>query len=213
MTRAQVVRFAGLIFLAFILVGCGSSPTKKISSKAQNRCDIRCVFKENPKWRREAEKSAKLWGTSVPVIMAIIYKESTFKQHARPINKQKKHSKRGKKADKSSRHNGHGKYLSSAYGYAQALTGTWDHYRRETGRKMARRNSFADCAHFIGWYSAESYKRCGIRKNDAYHLYLAYHEGHEGFNRRMYKKNKDVMTSARTVSTQAKIFDKQLKKK
>ena len=41
---------------------------------------------------------------------------------------------------------------SSAYGYAQALEGTWDDYRKDTGRRGADRDDFADSSDFIGWY-------------------------------------------------------------
>jgi hypothetical protein len=40
---------------------------------------------------------------------------------------------------------------------------------------------------FIGWYNRQSYQRSNIALNDSYHLYLAYHEGHGGFNRRSFK--------------------------
>src|SRR3546814_8971202 len=41
------------------------------------------------------------------------------------------------------------KRQSSAYGYAQALDGTWLEYQRSTGRWSARRSDFGDAIHFV----------------------------------------------------------------
>ena len=69
---------------------------------------------------------------------------------------------------------------SSAYGYAQAIDGTWDWYRTERARPGARRNRFADAADFIGWYMSKSRDILGLSSNDLEEHYLAYHEGHGG---------------------------------
>jgi hypothetical protein len=75
---------------------------------------------------------------------------------------------------------------STAYGYSQALDTTWDFYRQDSGNHGADRDDFGDAIDFVGWYNYKSRKYCGIKPNDAYHLYLAYHEGHGGFNRRTF---------------------------
>lgn len=72
---------------------------------------------------------------------------------------------------------------SSAYGYAQALDGTWSRYQRATGHWSARRTNFADAINFIGWYHAQSHLQNGIALNDTYNLYMAYYVGHDGCNR------------------------------
>ena len=75
---------------------------------------------------------------------------------------------------------------SSAYGYAQALDGTWDDYRRATGRWGAKRDRIRDATDFMGWYMHETTERLGIAKHDARNQYLAYHEGRTGYARGSY---------------------------
>jgi hypothetical protein len=99
---------------------------------------------------------------------------------------------------------------SSAYGYAQALDETWDKYKQETGNWGADRDNFADSIDFIGWYCNLSRKLCGISPNDAYSLYLAYHEGHNGFKRKTYKRKKWLQQVAGKVQRRAKTYTRQL---
>ena len=99
---------------------------------------------------------------------------------------------------------------SSAYGFAQALDGTWDWYRQETGNRFSRRSSFSDAVDFMGWYMDKSYKRNGISKSDAYNQYLAYHEGHTGFKRGTYRKKEWLMRVARAVQKKAVSYSSQL---
>ena len=49
-----------------------------------------------------------------------------------------------------------GRRPSSAHGYAQALTGTWDEYERARGESGADRNEFSDAADFVSWYAGKS---------------------------------------------------------
>jgi len=99
---------------------------------------------------------------------------------------------------------------SSAYGYAQASNETWDLYRKSTGNTWADRDDFGDAVDFIGWYGNVSFKKCRIPKSDAYHLYLAYHEGHGGFNRKTYKKKSWLLQVARKVQKRANRYKVQL---
>ena len=62
--------------------------------------------------------------------MATIYTESSFRHNAKPPRKWYLGFIPGKRA-------------SSAYGYSQALDGTWDRYQKETGRWGASRTDFA----------------------------------------------------------------------
>jgi hypothetical protein len=99
---------------------------------------------------------------------------------------------------------------SSAYGYSQAKKEAWKDYRRDTGHSGADRDDFDDAIDFIGWYNAQSRQRNGIASNDAYNLYLAYHEGQGGFEQRTYKSNKQLIAIAKSVSARASRYDKQL---
>ena len=45
---------------------------------------------------------------------------------------------------------------SSSFGYSQAVNGTWEQYKKETGNKLAVRTRFKDSVDFIGWYTNKS---------------------------------------------------------
>ena len=65
------------------------------------------------------------------------------------------------------------KRKSSSFGYSQAVKGTWEQYKKETGNKLATRARFKNSVDFIGWYVNKSHKLLKIPKNDAYRLYLS----------------------------------------
>ena len=100
---------------------------------------------------------------------------------------------------------------ASAFGFAQATDDTWRSYKKATGKWAADRNDFADAMDFIGWYNDQSQRRNGIKKNDAYHLYLAYHEGQGGFAKRSFKNKKWLTDVAKKVSSRSNMYTEQLK--
>ena len=63
---------------------------------------------------------------------------------------------------------------------------------------------------FIGWYNNKSIKRNRIIPNDAYSLYLAYHEGQGGFARGTYKNKQWLLNVARKVDGMAQAYKGQL---
>ncbi len=63
---------------------------------------------------------------------------------------------------------------------------------------------------FVGWYCDLSYRRCRISKGDTYRLYLAYHEGHGGFNRKSYLRKDWLVQVARKVRARADTYRLQL---
>ena len=71
-------------------------------------------------------------------------------------------------------------------------------------------NDFDDAIDFIGWYNDQSSRRSKISKSDAYNLYLAYHEGQGGFNRKTYRSKKWLIKVARKVQGQSKKYQSQL---
>ena len=99
---------------------------------------------------------------------------------------------------------------ASAYGYAQATNDTWRAYQSATGRGGADRNKFDDAIDFIGWYNDQSQRKNKISKSDAYHLYLAYHEGQGGFARRSYKNKQWLKDVATKVSKRSGVYRAQL---
>ncbi len=130
-------------------------------------------------------------------MLAFIKQESSFRHNAKPPRQ--------------------GRFLlifpgsraSSAKGYAQALDGSWQDYKEATGRRSAHRTHFADAIDFIGWYNHLSHERHDIAVDDAYSLYLAYHEGHRGYRRGSYKQKPALLAIAQKVAAQAKDYAEQ----
>ena len=183
----KLVLLLGLI----LLTGCVNSPPERPE-------DVCHIFKSKKIWWLEAEKSELSWGQSIPIMMAIMFQESSYKSSIRPPMK---------------------RFLgipipftrpSSARGFAQALDGTWQRYQRTTGNYHAKRTNFKDAVDFVGWYNQQSAKNSSINSNDAYNLYLAYHEGQNGYNRKSYLKKPWLMDTAKKVSKRAERYAQQL---
>ena len=100
------------------------------------------------------------------------------------------------------------KRKSSSFGYSQAVKGTWEQYKNETGNKFATRARFKDSVDFIGWYINKSHKILKIPKNDAYRLYISYYLGWGDYKN--YSKNKKAIIYAKSVRDSANEYKKQL---
>jgi hypothetical protein len=172
------------------IVGCTTAPPKNLD----NVCEI---FEEKRGWYKDARKSSRRWGTSIPVMMSFIYQESAFKARARPPRTKILWVLPGPRP-------------ASAFGYAQATNETWAGYKKSTGSWGADRSDFDDAIDFIGWYNDQSHRRNKISKNDAYHLYLAYHEGQGGFAKKTFAKKKWLKDVARKLSDRADSYTQQL---
>ena len=66
---------------------------------------------------------------------------------------------------------------SSSFGYSQAVKGTWEQYKNETGNKLATRTRFKDSVDFIGWYTNKTESILKISKKDAFRQYLPITKG------------------------------------
>ena len=99
---------------------------------------------------------------------------------------------------------------SSAYGYSQALDGTWDEYRRETGKRSAKRDRIRDATDFMGWYMNKSREKNGIPLTDARNQYLAYHEGNTGYARGTYRSKTWLLRVASKVEARSQMYQTQL---
>jgi hypothetical protein len=158
--------------------------------------DICSIFREKRDWLNDAESARERWGVSEAVQLAIIHQESTFQSKARPAR---------------------GTFLwvfpgarpSSAYGYGQVVDGTWALYQRSTGRGGASRSDFGDVTDFIGWYAHGIQQVTGIPKNDAYRLYIAYHEGPQGYKRGTHKAKAWLPKIAQKVKDRAARYQRQ----
>lgn len=176
--------------MSLILSGCVSPPPHEVD----NICS---VFKQYPKWYRDAKDVERRWRVPIAVQMAIIHQESKFNGRAQP---------------------GRTKLLwiipwtrpSTAYGYAQALRSTWAQYKQTNGWLFSSRDSFGDGVDFIGWYADMAHQKAGISRSDAYSLYLAYHEGIGGYQRKTYLHKKWLPPVAHKVSARAQIYQGQL---
>lgn len=179
-----------IISAALLLSACSTSPPKN----QDNICEI---FREKDDWYEEAADARDNWKTPIPVMMAIMYQESRFQSRAKPPRMKILGFIPGPRP-------------SDAYGYSQAKKATWKGYIKSSGNYGADRDDFDDAIDFIGWYNKVSRKRCGIKMNDTYHLYLAYHEGHGGFNRRTFNNKAWLKKIARKTSARSIRYRNQL---
>lgn len=195
MTLQHCCRAALWVVFLGLMNSCSSGGSSAPPSNQDNLCSI---FEQRPDWRGAVQASARKWGAPIPVQMAIIWKESSFRGAVRPP----------KKYILGIIPNGN---ISSAYGYAQAIDGTWDWYRRDTGNSGADRTDFRDAADFVGWYMAKSQSSNGIGMNDTYNQYLAYHEGHAGHRRGTHNNKRWLIGVASKVADQAVRYRGQLR--
>lgn len=179
-----------LLAILLLLAACATVPPRNVS-------DACAIFAEYGDWFPAAQAASRRWGAPLPVLLAIIHQESAFRSDAQPPRIWYLGFIPGPRP-------------SSAYGYSQALDGTWNHYIAATGNHSADRDEFAAAVDFVGWYVNETAKRNRVAKSDAYLQYLAYHEGHGGFARGSYRKKPWLMERARQVSRQAGRYRAQL---
>jgi len=188
--RLRSPAVVGLVVIVALASGCATAPPK-------NKDNLCAIFNEKDDWYDDAKTAADRWGASIPVMMAIMHQESRFVSKAKPPRTRILWIFPGPRS-------------SSAYGYSQALDSTWRTYQRASGEHGADRDDFDDAVDFIGWYNHTTGKRNGIKKNDAYHLYLAYHEGHGGFKRRTFKNKTWLKKVAKKVSARSTMYRRQL---
>ncbi len=163
----------------------------------RNLDDACSILGQRPGYLRAFRAAERKWGVPVHVQMATIYQESKFISDARtplrfslgviPIGRQ-----------------------SSAFGYSQALDGTWKEYQAAEGGRRTRRDDIRDAADFMGWYMAETQRRLGISLLDARNQYLAYHDGRAGYARGSYRAKPWLMRVAGEIEGRALMYQQQL---
>lgn len=179
--------------LLLLVAACGGEREYAAPRELDNACRI---VAQRPNYLRAFRQTERTWGVPVAVQMAILYQESKFVGNARPphqyalgvipIGRQ-----------------------STAYGYSQALDGTWSEYVQERGR--ARRDDIFDAADFMGWYMAQTQAELGIPLSDTENQYLAYHEGRGGYARQSYLEKAWLMRVASDLEDRAAMYDAQLR--
>lgn len=186
-------RFLRASILLLLLASCGGG-----NYSAPRNLDNACaILDERPQYYRAMKHAERRWGVPIHVQMATFHQESKFIGNARtphryalgiiPMGRQ-----------------------SSAYGYSQALDGTWEEYEDEVGRWGARRDRIDDAADFMGWYMDISTQKLGISKWDAQSQYLAYHEGRTGYANQSYLGKPWLMDVSAKVAERAEMYRGQL---
>lgn len=187
-------RFFRALVIVLLAASCGGGGGTSAPRNLDNACSI---LQQRPGYLRAFRAAERKWGVPVHVQMASMYQESKFKSDARtpfrytlgviPMGRQ-----------------------SSAFGYSQALNGTWDEYVQDQRAFRAKRNDIDDAADFMGWYMAESNRRLGIPLNDARNQYLAYHEGRTGFARGSYNGKAWLLRVSDEIAARSMTYQRQL---
>ena len=180
------------IFLVLILASC-----VRENQPPARQDDACAILDQRRGWLRDMRKTEAVWGAPISVQMAIIWKESNFRARAKTRRTYFLGSiPRG--------------YISTAFGFSQALDGTWEDYQAATGANGAKRSDYGDSTDFIGWYMAKSNRVNGIGMDDAYNQYLAYHQGQAGYARGSYRSQDWLLNVARQVQNRANMYESQL---
>jgi len=187
-------RFLRASVVLMLLASCGGGGNFSAPRDLDNAC---AIVAERPQYYRAMKATQRKWGVPVPVQMATIHQESKFVGNARtphqfvlgiiPMGR-----------------------MSSAYGYSQALDGTWQEYQEDEGARRARRDRIEDATDFMGWYMSESERRLGIPKSDARNQYLAYHEGRSGYANASYNGKPWLVEVAGRVAARSDRYRNQL---
>ena len=175
--------------VAAFAVGC-ATPTP------HGQSDLCNIFDQYPNWYDHARESEEEWGTPIPVLMAFVFHEPSFRSHARPPFEWAWIIPRGRP--------------SSARGYPQAQDPVWGEYQAERGRLFRSRSDMKDALDFIGWYNYKTWRELDISRHDAQRLYLAYHEGRAGYRRGTWRNKSSVQRTALQVEHTAKRYEAQL---
>ena len=171
---------------------CSMIPQKKVLQ--DNACNL---IESKRSWKRAVLKTHQKWGVSPEMQLSFILTESNFRPRAKtpktyflgvfPTGR-----------------------LSSAFGYAQAIDSTWETYQKQSGNRFSSRTNFSDSVDFIGWYANETTKKLQIKKSDVFNQYLAYHQGHRGYERGAYKEKLNLIEVARKTEKNALKYGSQL---
>ena len=179
-----------------LLLGSCSGPGE--FSAPRNLDDACSIVSERPHYLRAFRAAERKYGVPVPSMMAIIYQESKFIGNNRtphqyalgviPVGRQ-----------------------SSAFGYSQALDGTWREYQEGPGGRSARRDDIDDATDFMGWYMVQTVEETGVPINDTRNQYLAYHDGRTGYLRGTWRSKSWLIRIAGEVEARAVMYDQQLR--
>ncbi|MCA0850213.1 MAG: transglycosylase SLT domain-containing protein [Salipiger thiooxidans] len=187
-------RWLRAMVVVLLAASCGGGGSGRSPDNLDDAC---AILTQRPNYIRAFKAAERKWGVPVHVQMATIYQESKFKSDARtPFRYSLGVIPNGRQ--------------SSAFGYSQALDGTWDEYLESTGKRRARRDDIRDATDFMGWYMAGTRDGLGISLRDARNQYLAYHEGRSGFKRGSHNSKAWLVRVADEVGNRAIVYEVQL---
>lgn len=178
-----------LLAAPVLLAACASTPPSRPD-------DVCAIFSEKRGWYKDARRAESKWGSSMHIPLAIMFQESGFRAKVRPPRSRVLWIIPWRRP-------------SSAYGFAQALNGTWRDYIDATGEYWRERHDFGDATDFIHWYNREARRRNGVAEGDAYSLYLNYHEGFAGYARGSYKGKDWLLRTASAVQQRSERYANQ----
>jgi hypothetical protein len=190
-----MIKRIALVGVLGLLAACGGGGG---SGKAPSNLDDACaILDQRPGYLSAFRAAERKWGVPVHVQMATIYQESKFISDARtplryslgviPVGRQ-----------------------SSAFGYSQALDGTWKEYLEERGARRAKRDRIHDATDFMGWYMVGTRDQLGIPLHDAQRQYLAYHDGRAGYRRGTWRSKSWLIRVSGQVAQRAAMYEQQL---
>lgn len=184
--------------MTFMVLVASCSSGSGYNSAPRNLENACSIVSQRPEYLRAFRAAERKYGVPVASMMAIIYQESKFIGNNRtpqrytlgviPVGRQ-----------------------SSAYGYSQALDGTWEEYQNGPGGRGARRDNIGDSADFMGWYMAQTVEETGVPIYDTRNQYLAYHDGRTGFLRGTWRSKSWLVRIANEVEARAVMYDQQLR--
>ena len=174
----------------FFIVSCSSVP-----KYPQNACK---VFGEKYFYLKYTRAASKKWGVPISTILAVINKESGFRRFAKPprykIFKIVPYRR-----------------PSSSFGFSQAITSSWDLYKKENNKPLALRISLKHSSDFIAWYFWKTNKINKVSLKDTRNMYLNYYLGWTAYKKKAYEKDRKAIILAKNVEKQAKIYKNQLR--
>ncbi|MBA2483696.1 MAG: hypothetical protein H0V39_04615 [Nitrosomonas sp.] len=190
-TKNNFLKLAIALLLLSALAGCATNPPRQ-------QHDLCTIFEQYPNWYDYARASEDKWGVPAHILMAFVRHESSYRHNARPPFEWFLFIPLGR--------------ASSAKGYAQIQDAAWQDYKQSNGGWFKSRTDMKDALDFVGWYNHKSNQLLGISEWNPKALYLAYHEGHNGYRRGTYHNKKWLLNVAGRVDRTAREYGAQLRR-
>lgn len=182
-----------VIALGLVVAYCTPSPPP---SAQHDLCE---VLRQRPHWYDYAADAEQRWAIPASTLMAFVQVESGFRRDARPPWQHVLGVIPWERA-------------SSAFGYGQIQDGVWGEYRAARPGIGRSRRDMADVLDFIGWYNHHTALQLDIPRSDTRHLYLAYHQGRQGYRSGRWRDDAGLIRFAERVAARARAYAGQLER-